>query len=75
MIRLEIKNCNIILTEKLQKYEHYHLEILPPNQGRIIEQGKFTYSPLGKTFEKQIKAIKNQGKRQVETLKVLKPAD
>ena len=24
MIRLEMKNSNIILTEKLQKYQHYH---------------------------------------------------
>ena len=28
MIRLEIKNCNTILTEKQQKYEHYLLEKL-----------------------------------------------
>ena len=26
MIRLEMKNYNRILTEKLQKYQHYHLE-------------------------------------------------
>ena len=30
-------------------------EILPSHQSRIIEQTKFTYSPLGKTFQKQIK--------------------
>ena len=24
MIRLKIKNCNIIFTEKLQKHQHYH---------------------------------------------------
>ena len=24
----KIKNCNMILTEKLQKYQHYHLEKL-----------------------------------------------
>ena len=28
MIRLEMKSYNIILTEKQQKYEHYHLEKL-----------------------------------------------
>ena len=28
MIRLEIKNDNMILTEKQQKYQHYHLEKL-----------------------------------------------
>ena len=31
------------------------------------------YSPLGKAFEKQIKAIEEQGKTQLEALKVLKP--
>ena len=28
MIRLEIKTCNTILTEKQQKHHHYHLEKL-----------------------------------------------
>ena len=28
MIRLEMKNCNMILTEKQQKYQHYYLEKL-----------------------------------------------
>ena len=27
----------------------------------MIEQAKFTYSPLGKAFEKQIKIIEDQG--------------
>ena len=26
--RLEMKNCNMILTEKQQKYQHYHPEKL-----------------------------------------------
>ena len=26
MIRLEMKNYNMVLTEKKQKYQHYHLE-------------------------------------------------
>ena len=30
-------------------------EILPSNQQQIIEHAKFTYPPLGKSFEKQIK--------------------
>ena len=34
-------------------------EILPSNQRKIIEQDKFIYSPLGKTFEKQTKNKKN----------------
>ena len=28
----------------------------------MIEQTKFTYSPLGKALEKQTKAIEDQGK-------------
>ena len=37
-------------------------EILPSNQQQIIEQAKFTYSPLGKAFEKQTKTIEDQEK-------------
>ena len=40
---------------------------------QIIEQAKITYSPLGKAFEKQIKTIGDQGKKQVKALKDLKP--
>ena len=39
----------------------------------MIEQPKFTYSPLGKAFEKLIKANEDQGIRQVEPLQGLKP--
>ena len=65
MIRLRMKNCNIILIEKLQKYQsiigkidkYEYLsgeKILPYNQKQTTEQAKFTYSPLGKAFEKQL---------------------
>ena len=37
-----------------------------------MEQAKFTYSPLGKTSEKQIKTIENQGEKQIKSLKYLK---
>ena len=43
------------------KYEYLtDEEILPCNQSRIIEQAKFIYFPLGKTFEKQIKTTEEQ---------------
>ena len=59
---------------KIHKYEYLTGEdILPSNQQQIIEQARFTYSPLGKAFEKQIKTIEDQGKKQVEALKVLEP--
>ena len=39
---------------KLHKYEYLTgEEILPSNQQQIIEQATFTYSPLGKSFEKE----------------------
>ena len=34
----------------------------PPDQGRVIEQAKLIYYPLGKAFEKQRKTIQEQGK-------------
>ena len=64
MIRLEMKNCDMILTEEaanisallsgnIEKQEYLTgEEILPSNQREIIEQTKFAYSPLGKTFKK-----------------------
>ena len=48
---------------------------MPSNQQQIIEQAKFTYSPLGKAFEKQIKTIEDQGQKQVDALKDLKPKE
>ena len=49
---------------KLHKYEHLTGEdILPSNQQQIIEQTNFTYSPLGKDFEKQIKTIEDRRKK------------
>ena len=41
----------------------------------MIEQAKFTYSPLGKAFEKQIKTMKDERKKQVEALKDLNLKD
>ena len=59
---------------KNHKYEYLTgKDILPSNQQQIIEQTKFTYSPLGKAFEKQIKTIEDQGEKQIDALNDLKP--
>ena len=43
-------------SSKIDTYEYLtEKEILPSNHQQIIEQAKFTYSPLGKVFEKQLK--------------------
>ena len=58
---------------RLHKYEYLTGEdILPSNQQQIIEQARFTYSPLGKAFETQINTIKDQGEKQIEALESLK---
>ena len=54
---------------KFDKYEYLtHKDILPSNQQQIKEQAKFTYSPLAKAFEKQIKTIEDQGERQIKAI-------
>ena len=59
---------------KIHEYEYLTgQDILPYNQQQIIEQAKFTYSVLGKAFEKQIKTIEDQHKKQVDALKYLNP--
>ena len=73
----------MLLTEKQQKYQPYHqwkyiniifsqAKTLPYHQSRITEQAKFTYSALGKAFEKHIKTTEDQVIKQVKALKVLK---
>ena len=58
-----------------KNYKHEYLtgeEILPPDQRRGIEPAKFTYSPLGKALEKQIKTIEDHGKQLVESNEIAK---
>ena len=61
---------------KIHKYEYLTGEdILPSNQQQIIEQARFTNSPLGNVFERQLKAIEDQGEKQVEALNTLKSSN
>ena len=45
------------------------------NQSRVMEQAKLTCSSVEKAVEKQIKTIEDQGKKQAEALKVLRPVE
>ena len=68
-VNREAAKISTLSSGKVDKYEYLTgEEILPSNQKQIIEQGKFTYSPLRKVFEKQTKTIKDQGKKQVDAL-------
>ena len=79
MIKLTMKNdikreaakTSALSSGKIDKYEYLTGdEILPSDQSRIIEQTKLTYSPLSKKFEKQVKKIEEQGKKQIEILQI-----
>ena len=75
-INREAAKISGLSSGKIHKYKYLTgEEILPSNQQQIIEQAKFTYSPLGKLFEKQIKAIEDKGEKQVKALENLKPKE
>ena len=58
-INREAAKISSLSSGKIQKYEYLTgKDILPSNQQQIIEQEKFTYSSLGKAFEKQIKRLR-----------------
>ena len=75
-INREAAKISALSSGKLDKYEYLTgEEILPSNQQQIIQQAKFTYSPLEKAFEKQTKTIEDQGEKQVVALESLKDSD
>ena len=72
-INREAAKISALSSGKLHKYEYLTGEdILPSTQQQIIEEIKFNYSPLGKAFDKQIKTIQDQGKKQNDALNTLK---
>ena len=72
-INREAAKISTLSSGEICKYEYLTGEdTLPSNQQKIIEQSKFTSSPLGRAFEKQIKTIENQGKKQIDALETLK---
>ena len=52
-VKREEAKISALLSVKIDKYEYLTCEeILPSDQTRVIEQAKFTYSPLGNALEK-----------------------
>ena len=52
-INREAAKISALSSKKFNNYEYLTgEEILPSNRQQIIEQVKFTYSPLGEAFEK-----------------------
>ena len=65
-INKEAAKITALSSKKFAKYEYLTgEEILPSNQQQIIEQAKFTYSPLAKAFEKQIKQLRTKDKNKL----------
>ena len=68
-INREAAKISALSSGKFDKHEYLTgEEILPSNKQQIIEQAKFTYSPLGKACEKQIKTIEDQGEKQIKAI-------
>ena len=68
-INREVAKILALSSGKIHKYEYLTGEdILSSNQQQIIEQARFTYSPLGKASEKQIKTIKDPGEKQIKAV-------
>ena len=66
-INREAAKISALSSGKIDKHEYLTgEEILPSNQKQITEE---------KAFEKQTKTIEDQGKKQVDALKSLKPSD
>ena len=60
-INREAAKISAVFSGKIDNYEYLTgEEIFSPSQSRIIEQAKFTYSPLGKAFENEQKQLKNK---------------
>ena len=66
-INREAAKISALSSRKVDKYDTLTGgKILPPDRRRVIEQVKFTYSPLGKAFEKQTKQLKNKKKNKLK---------
>ena len=55
-------------SDKVDKYEYLTGKEILLSKQQIIEQAKFTYSHLGKAFEKQTKTIEDQGEREIKAI-------
>ena len=72
-INREAEKISALSSGKIDNYEFLTgEELLLFDQSQITEQAKFIYSPLAKALYRQTKAIQNQGKKQVEALRLLK---
>ena len=66
-IKIEAAKIPALSSRKVDEFDYLRgEEILLSDQRTMIKEAKFTYSPLGKAFEKQIKTTENQGEQQIK---------
>ena len=71
-INREETKISALSSGKIRKYEYLSGKDIFPSNQQLIKQAKFTYSPLGEAFEKQIKIIKDKGQKEIDALENLK---
>ena len=72
-INREAAKISGLSSGRIDKYEYLTSEeILPSNQQQIIEQAKFTYSPLGKLLKNKQKQLKIKQKNKSKQFKIIK---
>ena len=68
-INREAVKIYALSSNKFNKYKYLTGgEILPSNRQQMTKQAKFTYYPLGKAFEKEIKTTEDQGGKQIKAI-------
>ena len=68
-IKRETTKISALSSGEIHEYERLTGEdILPSNQQHIIERTKFTYFPLEKAFEREIKTIEDQSEKQIKAI-------
>ena len=66
-INIEAAKIPALSSRKVDKFDYLTgEEILLSDQRRMTKEAKFTYSPLGKAFEKQIETTENQGEKKIK---------
>ena len=72
IVIVKLQKISALSSGKINKYEYLTgEEILPSSQKQITEQAKFTYSPLGKAFEKETETIEDRAEKQNKALETL----
>ena len=70
-VNREATKISALSSGKINKYEYLTgEEIMPSTEQQMIEQAKFTDTPLGNDFEKRTKTIEDQREKQIKAIKI-----